>query len=242
MISELENVGLTQRQAKIYLALIELGSSSTGEIVKKSQVPSSKIYEVLEKLIEKGLVSKIIKNNRKLYQASEPESLLEMLDSKKSQLERIIPKLKEKKNSSKEESATLFQGKEGLKNALRKVLRILEKDEEYLVYIPDSEKLEEEYLKIFLNNLNLKRNEKGIKTKLLVHESQKEKVKKDYPQKIKNQKLKFTKSSFPSRLGIFKNHVLIISGDKEISSILINSKETYESYRKFFENLWKKNK
>ena len=59
----LESVGLTKSEAKVYLALLELGSSSKGPIVKRSGVASSKVYELLDKLIAKGLVSIVVKAN-----------------------------------------------------------------------------------------------------------------------------------------------------------------------------------
>ena len=52
---ELEQIGFTKSEIKIYLALLKLGSSTTGPIITESKTANSKIYEVLEKLIEKGL-------------------------------------------------------------------------------------------------------------------------------------------------------------------------------------------
>jgi len=53
----LQRVGLTPGEAKIYLALLELGQSTTGPIVNKSKVSTSKTYKILERLENKGLVS-----------------------------------------------------------------------------------------------------------------------------------------------------------------------------------------
>ena len=59
-VSILEDLGLSKREAKAYLALLELGSTTVGEIIKKTDIPSSKIYEVLDRLMKKGLVSYVI--------------------------------------------------------------------------------------------------------------------------------------------------------------------------------------
>ena len=67
--SLLEDIGLTRSEINVYLALLELGSSTTGKIIDKAKVSSSKIYEVLDKLIQKGLVSFIIKSGIKYFQA-----------------------------------------------------------------------------------------------------------------------------------------------------------------------------
>ena len=61
-IQNLVNLGLTEGEAKVYTALLGTGSSTVGPIVKASGVASSNIYDILERLIEKGLVSFIIKS------------------------------------------------------------------------------------------------------------------------------------------------------------------------------------
>ena len=57
MLSELIQLGLTNGEVRIYLSLLKLGSSKVGSIVKDSRVSYSKVYDVLERLITKGLVS-----------------------------------------------------------------------------------------------------------------------------------------------------------------------------------------
>ena len=76
----LEEIGLTKSEIKVYLALLELGSSQTGKIVQKSKAASSKIYEILEKLIQKGLVSYIIKSGIKHFEAAPPERIMDYLE------------------------------------------------------------------------------------------------------------------------------------------------------------------
>ena len=241
-MKELESLGLTRREIDVYLALLGLGSSSVGEIVKRSKVPSSKIYEVLNKLVDRGLVSFIIKGKTKYFQASEPETFLEIVEEKKVSIEKIIPDLKSRQNKSKEEGAVLFSGIDGMKTALRRVLKTLRENEDYFAYIPPSENLGKEVSKIFFNNFNIKIRTAKIKIKLLIHESHRETIKKDYST-LDMRQVKFTDFSFPSRLGIFRGHVLIInSGQKNISSILIKSEEAPKFYSQFFLELWRKGK
>ena len=59
-IKILEETGFSKREAKIYLKLLELGATTSGPLIDKTDVPSSKIYEVLNRLEEKGLVAKTI--------------------------------------------------------------------------------------------------------------------------------------------------------------------------------------
>src|SRR3989338_9530080 len=96
----LENIGLTQSEIKVYLALLELGSTTKGPIVDKSGVASSKVYELLEKLNQKGLVSSVIKSGVKYFESATPSRILDYIKEKESvlkdqeiQLEKILPTL-----------------------------------------------------------------------------------------------------------------------------------------------------
>ena len=64
---ELEKIGFTKSEIAVYTALLKIGQKTTGEILKEAKISSGKIYEILDKLIKKGLVSYIIKNNTKYF-------------------------------------------------------------------------------------------------------------------------------------------------------------------------------
>ena len=71
----LEQIGLSKNEIKVYFALLELDQSSATPIIKKSNIPYSKLYQTLDKLLGKGLVSFVIKNNVKYFQANTPDNL-----------------------------------------------------------------------------------------------------------------------------------------------------------------------
>src|SRR3989344_3052406 len=83
----LEEIGLTKSEIKVYLALLELGSSTTGPIVDKSGASSSKMYEILERLIQKGLAGYVIKSGTKYFEAADPKRLFDYLKEKKNKLD-----------------------------------------------------------------------------------------------------------------------------------------------------------
>ena len=105
-IKILEEIGLTKTEIKIYLTLLKLGQSTTTNIVRKAEIHASKVYEFLDKLIQKGLVSYVIKSNKKYFSASEPDFLKEFLREKEnkikeqeSEINKILPELKENKGA-----------------------------------------------------------------------------------------------------------------------------------------------
>ena len=63
----LEELGLTKTEVKIYITLLELGSSSAGAILEKSKLPNSTLHRDLNSLIEKGFVNFILEGRRKIY-------------------------------------------------------------------------------------------------------------------------------------------------------------------------------
>ena len=140
-IDLLEAIGLTKAEIKVYMALLDLGSSTTSPIVEKSRASSSKIYEILEKLIQKGLASFVIKSGIKYFEAASPSRLLdymrdkeESLSKQRQELQRIIPELELKQEYSKYKSeAAIFRGLKGVKTAYEDILKTLKSGDEYYV-------------------------------------------------------------------------------------------------------------
>ena len=81
----LSEIGFTKSEIALYFALLELGSSTTGPIIKKSKIASGKAYLILNKLIEKGIVTYYIKEGVKHFQAKDPERLLDYIKEKETQ-------------------------------------------------------------------------------------------------------------------------------------------------------------
>ena len=78
---------LTSGESKVYKALVELGETSVGNILKTSGVSHSKIYDILKRLSEKGLVSSINKNGRQFFSAANPRNLLKLANEEEKELD-----------------------------------------------------------------------------------------------------------------------------------------------------------
>lgn len=240
----LEDIGLTKSEIKVYFALLELGSSSTGKIIDKSKVASSKIYEILDRLIQKGLVSYIIEAGTKHFEAADPKRILDYVNEKeekinqqKRDLDNLIPQLELKKKLSQYQSkAAIFKGIKGAETAFADILKTMEKGEEYYVMGATSPT---PTFGRFIRHYHERRSKKGIKVKLLFSEQGKE-----WAERIKD--LPFTEIKFaPSQLfassfiSIYKNKMLItVSTQKDIILFRIDNKEIADSFRSQFELLW----
>lgn len=128
--SILEDLGLTQAEIKVYVATLELGQSSAGKILEKSQIQNSVMHRALNSLIEKGLISFILEGKRKTYKASDPENFHNFIDNKKKRFDEILPELKQKqKISNLNTFGEIFKGKRGINQMYQTLLN--SKGEEY---------------------------------------------------------------------------------------------------------------
>lgn len=137
----LEKVGLSRNEVKTYLALLELGKTSSGALIKKTALNSAKVYESLAKLQTKGLAGYIQTEGKKIFEASCPERLMDFVDEKKKELEqqtrhlqKAIPalKLSQKRVSQEAPTALMYQGLKGFKAIYSAMYDEVGNGEEYL--------------------------------------------------------------------------------------------------------------
>lgn len=238
----LEAIGLTKSEIKVYLALLELGSSTTGKIVEKSKASSSKIYEVLDKLMYKGLVSFIIKSGIKYFEAAPPERIMdymkekeEMFIKQKEDLKKIVPELEIKRTLSKYKSeATIYKGIKGAETAFYDALKLLTPKDELLVMAAHARS---DVLQRFFTKFQKKRVKGKIKQRIIFNEKLKEL---HYATKEVNKlsQIKFVPKTAPASFDIFKDRVIIFPESEEILMIVIDNKEVADSFRVQFEMWW----
>lgn len=240
----LESIGLTKAEIKVYVALLELGSSTTGPIIEKSGVSSSKIYEILEKLMQKGLASFVIEAGMKYYEAANPSRLLDYVKEKeesmakqRQELQHIIPELELKQKYSKKKSeATIFRGLKGVKTAYEEILNTLKKGDEY--YVTGGMLPHKAYF-TFIEEFHKRRSKKGIKVKILYTE-----LAKSIAHKISNlpgTKIKFAPNQFFASCFIvmYKTKTLITVASKDdLTLFQIDNKGVTQSFIAQFKLLW----
>lgn len=132
MYEVLKNIGLTDNESKAYLALLELGVTTTGKVAKQADIDRSNAYYSLERLKKKGLVSEIINKKTKHYEAANPSVLKGLLEEKEQRLEEIMPQLllTKKLSKSREQQTTSYESLKTLKEVL---ITIAEKNKELLI-------------------------------------------------------------------------------------------------------------
>lgn len=239
----LTRIGLTDGEIRVYLALLELGSTSTGKITKKSNISGSKVYEVLDRLIAKGLVASVIKNGVRYFEASGPERILDYLEEKEQTIseekrlaKKIIPELILKQKYAPKSEVKVFLGFEGIKTANEDIIKTLRRGQEWqsmgLSEQPNSWEL-------YFNKRQIARAKKGIVHKHLLNT----KYKSLY---LKRKKLPYTEYRFlpkelemPTSTEIYSNKVVIMILLKENPMVvMIENDSIAKSFRKYFNVLW----
>ena len=132
----LKELGLSDKEIKIYLTLLKLGQSTVNLIAKKANLNRVTCYDVLKYLQEKGLVSYVIKSGVKYYESAEPRKLLGDLQEKQAKLKSILPELEALKQSVNEKpSIEVYEGVKGLKTIIEDILK--ENKESWFIADPD---------------------------------------------------------------------------------------------------------
>jgi len=237
-INILLEIGLTTWEAKAYLSLVELGSTTTGPLVKKSEVPQCKIYGVLESLQNKGLVSYIIKGKIKYYQAADPKKVLNIYQEKENKIKQLLKKLEVKKSKNKQ-SVELFEGLKSIRLMLVDLISKAKKTEEWIGFGSGDYS---EQIRKFYNWWGPRRTMSGLNARLLIPKQDKTKVKTWIRKKSLKKFEKITKYSnvpFPGDVFIYKDNIVILNWDEIPTAILIQSKNLADQYKSFFEAVWK---
>ncbi|HJX06169.1 MAG TPA: helix-turn-helix domain-containing protein [Candidatus Nanoarchaeia archaeon] len=244
----LEELGLTKNEAKVYLALIDIGITTTSALIKRTGINTSKVYESLERLLKKGLVSYAIIKNKKHWQAENPnrikaflEEETKKIEQKKADAEKLISGLLVKRNLKETETTyKVYEGIKGIKTAREHVLDVLNKGDTFYIILsnyPNDEKLEAYWM-----DFQERRAKKGIKCKYILNEDLR---------KIgeKRKKLPFSETRFvnpeglsPTWTEIYKDHVTIGVLSSKPSVFVIKNPDIAKGFINYFEFLWKTGK
>jgi len=228
MEQELREYGLTNNEIKVYLALIDYGPCLAGLISRKTGLHRRTVYDTTEMLIKKGLLGYILKNNRRLFQASNPKIILETIQEKQDLLTPIVKSLEEKYSKTREKEETNFyKGKEGLKTVFEDQLNSKE------VLILGASAKAYEVLQFYFHWYDKTRKQKKIKVRIIAEDKR---IKRIPLAEIRYLPEKYAS---PVAVNIYGEKTAIILWAKEPIAIVIKHPEIAQGYRNYFELLWR---
>jgi sugar-specific transcriptional regulator TrmB len=208
-------------------------------VATEAKLHRTHAYDILNSLIKKSIVSYVVRENRKYFQAVNPDQLSSLLNDRKEELKKsedqlklLIEELQKISVSSKSGLlVSVYDGKKGFKALLEDILR---RRENYFVigYNPKAE----DSLKYFLPNFYKQRIKAKIHRKAIVDPQFKGG---SWVEKQKMQQIRFLKYSFPMGIIIYGNRVVMtVIEENHQMAIVIESDKVAENFVKLFDSLW----
>ncbi|MFQ5620587.1 MAG: TrmB family transcriptional regulator [Candidatus Nanoarchaeia archaeon] len=235
-----EGIGLTRGETKVYHTLLRTGETTTGKIIEKSGLSSGKIYEILDKLVQKGLVSYIVKERTKYFSACSPNRIVDFVKRKESELKKkeeqviaILPDLLMLYEGKQPDySAKIFKGLEGLRTVLNEILDDAKKEDVWLA-MGVAPQQTDQTVNIFWKQWHRKRARRGIACKMQLAERRME----SWFLQYKKMELRHVPGVAAASISLLGDNVVIFTWE-ELSALVIRNEEIAETFRSMFYGLW----
>lgn len=238
LVSDLKKIGFDEKKARVYTALMELGTAKANAIAKKADIERPTTYDILGKLSKEGLVSQFEKRGVKTYTIENPEKLRSNLREQEQHLNHLLPELRSLYGTSEiKPRIRFFEGTGGIKTALLDTLTSHEKILRGILSMTDlytipGKKFMDEYIK--------QRVERGYALHV-IRSRPKEVDPRDWPTSLQeHRELRYAPPDmvFSMTTYFYDNKVALISTEKEQFGMIIESEEYSQNMRHLFSALW----
>ncbi len=243
LIQSLKNLGLNEKEARVYIALLQTGQSTAYRVAKHSGLKKPTAYVILDDLIDKGIVSKVPRAKIMQYNAISPEDLFSTYKSRLANAEtEALPELKalsrgRMKNKVK---VSYYEGLEGIREMYNKLCKTMA-GKEYTGFFAHEKDTPPELLKFF-DELNEKIRKQNIRRRGITvkHKSLKKYLNKDFQKKYQLNLRALPANVYDSNISIeiYKNYTQIFS-HRYLQGILIDNPDIARTIKQIFEIVWK---
>ncbi len=236
----LEYVGFKPKEAKIYLALLELGEASATQIARRTNIKRTTIYNILPDLINQGVVTATPKNKRIVYFVEDPRTLKSRLHEKERAIDRILPDLMEiQRLLPYKPRITYYEGVGGMKDLYQDTLTSCKAGDTILSYTGLSnvyQYMPREYMRTYIDE----RIRRKIFIKIIAPRSQAA-IEFDRAEKNELRDIRLVDNpsfAFSADTEIYANKVALISYKENFMGVIIESEEINQMQRMAFELMW----
>ncbi len=233
----LEKIGLNEKEAKVYVAVLGLGASSVAQIAKKSGIKRTTVYEILDPLKEQGLVSETIKGKKRLFVAAEPEDLTHIVERKNQLLEEVMPILKGMSQTTKTRPRVrVYQGTQEIKQIYMDTL----KEGKDIYGFVDMAAVAPEIASWYPSYIK-RRIKAGIRGFAIFSDSpEAQKFKQQDEKELRESRvIASDKYPFSMEINIYGNKVAFISyRTQELLGVLVESQEIAKTMKSVFDLAW----
>jgi len=239
--TELQNLGFSEKESTVYVAILELGKGTVSQISRKAGINRTTGYEILDSLINRGVVTLSGKEPKAEYAVEPPESLVAHLkkeaDSAASRIkkaENFVPQLLRVYASQNRPRIKFYEGTEGLKHVYEDTLTSTEPIRAYAT-VDDMHNALPNYFPEYYK----RRSEKNISIRAIVPETPMGKERETLNKEEKRE-IAFVppdKYYFSPEINIYDNKVMIASWREKLG-IIIESTEIADAMKKIYELAW----
>lgn len=235
VIDTLVDIGLTEKEAKVYLANLELGPSTVSKIAKRAKINRVTTYDVAEKLVNKGFLNFVTKHKTRFYNATKPDLVFQNSKRKIDAFQKSLPFLKRLQGETPHPRVRYFEGIEGIKSIYEDTLS----SKTDILNFSNSEEIrrfwptyDQDYVqkrakkKIYLRGVS-PLDEAGLQVQA---------ENKKYYRNIRL--IPHKKYDFSNEINIYDDKVSIISFNEGLIGMIIESKEIADTQRTIFTMVW----
>lgn len=242
---ELQKLGLSDKEARVYISSLQLGKSVVQEIAEQSKVNRGTAYNIIESLMKKGLMSSFEQGKKTYFTAESPDRLSslikiqeEELKLKEREFSKFLPELRSMYGSADNKpKVKYYEGIKGLDAIKEEYLKSKSKS------ILSFSKLDS-VLKVFprhLDNYTPKRIKAKIKARMIyTSDDNNFRLKSDKNLLRETQFIPIDMFPFKSDISVFDNKISFLSMEGKEGGILIEDKMIADSMAAIFEYMWKK--
>ncbi len=237
----LEDLGLTQAEIKVYVALLELGSSGAGVIIQKSGLQNSVVHRALNSLLDKALIGSIKEGKRNIYQATDPNHFFDFIEDKKHRFEELLPELKLRQSASRSDTEPMIStGRRGIMEIYNRLLDSGGK--EYLTFGGGKQVTFDVMGEEWWKRLHTKRIAKKIPARQVFDETILEFGRSLNKRKLSKVRFLPQQSAQLTETIILGDYVALVMFTENPYGVIIRDQTVADSYRKNFEIVWEKAK
>jgi len=234
----LASYGLNDKQIKVYLAALELGSASVPRISKKAGLIRTTVYEVLEALKKKGFVNCFSKKRVSYYSAEEPERVIRFAQNKVDALKEILPELTARSGASRQRPRVRFyQGLEEIKIVMQEILDEADK----LLGLGGADELLDVLGDWHLQHFLDERIKRKIPLQVILRDTPTARARQKLgASQLREVRLIPAKPEFKGLTYIWKNKIAMFSFIKDFVAVVVENQELADMQRAMFVGLWNK--
>ncbi len=240
--SGLEKLGMSRKEALVYLSALKLGLAKASEIAKKSKVGREAVYYLLKLLQQKGFVSEVVKSGVKYYSAIQPKTILELVEEEKRQkvetIQEILPELEAlQKMAISKPKIEVYEGADGFKSVVSKLVE--RENQKIYGYLPE-EALH--FLPTFHLQFRRRRKERNVRIRIITEKTPfMKKIKEADKEELRETRFnnKVMKNVTSAYFILSDAIILVKANEKEQLGVYVKEENTALLQKQVFDQIWK---